>query len=110
MEDYQLESIAPYSDEEAVEALGKVANHPSVPWISKYIFPNQPETYLRDILKSIHSIDEFQSIGVCGSLPDLFEGGIRPAIGDVFGDRAVEQQRLLRNIGDLTPQADLCHF
>ena len=41
MEDYQLESIAPYSDEEAVEALGKVANHPSVPWISFQIYISQ---------------------------------------------------------------------
>ena len=38
MEQYQVESIAPYTDEEAVVALGKIANHPSVPWISKYIF------------------------------------------------------------------------
>ena len=56
------EDIAPYNDEEAVAALAKVANHPNVPWISKYIFSNQPETYLRDILKSIHSIDEFQKL------------------------------------------------
>ena len=60
MEKYQVESIAPYTDEEAVAALNKVANHPSVPWISKYIFSNQPETFLRDQLKKIHSIDEFQ--------------------------------------------------
>ena len=61
MEQYQVESIAPYTDEEAVVALGKIANHPSVPWISNYIFSNQPETFLRDQLKQIHSIDEFQS-------------------------------------------------
>ena len=77
MEDYQLESIAPYSDEEAVEALGKVANHPSVPWISKYIFPNQPETYLRDILKSIHSIDEFQSIVMSKAVEWVIEKSVR---------------------------------
>ena len=77
MEDYQLESIAPYSDEEAVEALGKVANHPSVPWISKYIFPNQPETYLRDILKSIHSIDEFQSSVMSKAVEWVIEKSVR---------------------------------
>ncbi len=59
---YNVENIAPYTDEEAVAALGRVANHPSVPWISKYIFSNQPETYLRDILKGIKSIDEFQRL------------------------------------------------
>ena len=55
-----FEDIAPYNDEEAAAALAKVANHPNVPWISKYIFSNQPETYLRDILKRIHTVDEFQ--------------------------------------------------
>ena len=56
-----FEDIAPYNDEEAAEALSKLAEHPNVPWISKYIFYNQPETYLRDILRSIHTVDEFQS-------------------------------------------------
>ena len=55
-----FEDIAPYNDEEAVAALAKVAQHPNVPWISKFIFPNQPETYLADMLRSITSIDEFQ--------------------------------------------------
>ena len=62
MEQAELENIAPYSDEEAVAALAKVAHHPSVPWISKFIFPRQPETYLRDILLNLHSIDEFQTM------------------------------------------------
>ena len=57
-----FEDIAPYNDEEAAAALAKVADHPNVPWISKYIFSNQPETYLRDILKNIHSVDEFQRL------------------------------------------------
>ena len=56
------EDIAPYTDEEAVAALKIVADHPNTPWVSKYIFSNQPETYLRDILKNIHSVDEFQKI------------------------------------------------
>ena len=42
-----FEDIAPYNDEEAAAALSKLAEHPNVPWISKYIFSNQPETYLR---------------------------------------------------------------
>ena len=50
-----FEDIAPYNDEEAAEALSRLAEHPNVPWISKYIFSNQPETYLRDILRSIRT-------------------------------------------------------
>ena len=62
MDQAQLDSIAPYTDEEAVAALTRVADHPAVPWVSKYIFPNYPETHLRNILKSVHSIDEFQDL------------------------------------------------
>lgn len=56
----EFESICPYNDEEAVKALGKVAKHPAVLAISGYLFPDKPLTYLRDALKSVHSVDEFQ--------------------------------------------------
>lgn len=62
MDQSTLDSIAPYTDEEAVEALRKVSLHPSVPWISKFIFPREKETFLRDIMQSINSIDEFQRL------------------------------------------------
>ena len=58
----EFSDIAPFNDEEAAAALARVSLHPATPWVSKYIFPNQPETYLRDILQSIHSVDEFQSL------------------------------------------------
>ena len=54
--------IAPFGDEEAAAALARVSMHPACPWVSKYIFPNQPETYLRDILQGIHTVDQFQSV------------------------------------------------
>jgi len=62
MTENEFDDIMPYSDEEAVEALGKVANHPYCLAISKYLFPDQPVTFLRNALKSVHSIEEFQSI------------------------------------------------
>lgn len=58
----EFDSISPYSDEEAVKALGKVADHPAVPAISKYIFPNEPDTFMRDVLKGVKSVDEFQTM------------------------------------------------
>ena len=58
----EFNDIAPFGDEDASAGLAKVANHPAVPWVSKYIFPNQPETYLRDILRSIKTVDQFQSM------------------------------------------------
>ena len=54
--------IAPFNDEEAAAALARVSNHPNVPWISKFLFPDKPQTFLRDALRSIHTVDEFQQI------------------------------------------------
>ncbi len=58
----EFSNISPYSDKEAVEALGKLADHPAAIEISKSIFPDKEPTFLRDILKSIKSIDEFQTV------------------------------------------------
>ena len=58
----EFDSISPYSDEEAVVALGKLADHPAVLEVSKAIFPDQAPEYLRNVLKSIKSIDEFQTL------------------------------------------------
>ena len=63
MEDYQIfEDICPYSDEEAVKALGDVSRHPAVPIISKFLFPEERAGFLAETLRSIRSIDEFQQV------------------------------------------------
>ena len=56
----EFESISPYSDEEAVKAFWRVAHHPAIPVISKYLFPGYPAGFLRGLLLSVDSIDEFQ--------------------------------------------------
>ena len=58
----EFESISPYNDEEASKALGQIADHPAVVAVSKYLFPEEPDTFLRDALKQIHSVDEFQKV------------------------------------------------
>lgn len=58
----EFESICPYTDEETAKALAVVADHPAVTAVSKYIFPNEKETFLRDVLKKIHSVEEFQKM------------------------------------------------
>jgi hypothetical protein len=58
----EFSNISPYSDEEAVKALGKLADHPAAIEISKNIFPDKEPTFLRDSLKAIRSIDEFQTV------------------------------------------------
>lgn len=56
----EFTDISPYTDAEAVEALGKLAEHPAVLEVSKAIFPDKEPEFLRTILKSVKSIDEFQ--------------------------------------------------
>ena len=58
MED--LENIQPYNDEEAVAALQKLARHPAVPIISKYIFPELPINTLRKMLMDVKGVEDFQ--------------------------------------------------
>ena len=58
----EFESISPYTDEEAAEALNKVADHPVVSSASQYFFPDQDPDFLKNLLKSIRTIDEFQQL------------------------------------------------
>ena len=58
----EFNDIAPFNDEEASAALYRLSNHPNVSWVSRYLFPDQPETLLRDVLRNIHSVDEFQNL------------------------------------------------
>lgn len=57
----EFESIRPYSDEEAVEALARVARHPMTPVISKYLFPKEKATFLSRRLSSTTGVDDFQN-------------------------------------------------
>lgn len=56
----EFESISPYTDDEAAEALGKLAEHPLVARVSQQFFPEESPDFLKTILKNIKTIDEFQ--------------------------------------------------
>ena len=56
----EFQSISPYTDEEAVAALGKLAEHPLLSQFSCKFFPDQSPDFLKGILKNLNSIDEFQ--------------------------------------------------
>jgi len=56
----EFDEIRPYTDEEAVEALGRVSKHPMLPIISKYLFPKYPVSKLSKMLKDVSSVEEFQ--------------------------------------------------
>lgn len=56
----EFESISPYTDDEASEALGKLADHPLLEQFSKQFFPDLSPDILKNLLKNIKTIDEFQ--------------------------------------------------
>jgi len=56
----EFESISPYTDAEAAEALSKLAEYPLVAHVSQQFFPEESPDFLKNLLKSIKTIDEFQ--------------------------------------------------
>lgn len=58
----EFESISPYSDEEASEALSKLSEYPAVGIASKHFFPDQAPDFLQNILKQIKTVDQFQEV------------------------------------------------
>ena len=56
----EFESISPYTDEEAAEALTKLADFPLLPKISQQFFPEETPDFLANVLRSIKTIDQFQ--------------------------------------------------
>ena len=58
----EFESISPYTDAEASEALGKLADHPAVGIASQNFFPEESPEFLKNILKQIRTVDQFQEM------------------------------------------------
>ena len=56
----EFESISPYTDAEAAEALSKLAEFPLLSQVSQQFFPEESPEFLKNILKQIKTIDEFQ--------------------------------------------------
>ena len=56
----EFSSIRPYTDAEAVEALGKLSDYPLVGMASQHFFPDQEPDFLKNLLRSVKTIDEFQ--------------------------------------------------
>ena len=58
----EFEGISPYTDAEASEALGKLADHPAVGIASQNFFPQESPDFLKNILKQIKTVDQFQEM------------------------------------------------
>lgn len=60
MSESEFSDIRPYTDEEARVALCRVASHPLLPIISRYLFPDHPVSLVSGLLKQVQSVDQFQ--------------------------------------------------
>ncbi len=58
----EFESISPYTDAEAAEALSKLAEYPLLAKVSQQFFPEESPDFLKNLLKSINTIDDFQKL------------------------------------------------
>ncbi len=56
----EFESISPYTDAEAAEALSKLAEYPLLARVSQQFFPEESPDFLKNLLKKIKTIDDFQ--------------------------------------------------
>ena len=56
----EFESISPYTDAEAAEALSILAEYPLIARISQQFFPKESPDFLKNLFKNIQTIDEFQ--------------------------------------------------
>ena len=55
----------------------------------------------------LQSFDKFEGVGLGGGAPHLPLARLRPAVADVVANRAMQQRSVLRDHGDLGPQAFL---
>ena len=49
----EFESISPYTDAEAAEALSKLADHPLLSNVSQQFFPEESPDFLKNLLKHL---------------------------------------------------------
>lgn len=54
------EDIRPLNDAETVDALRRVSGNPVLPFISKYLFPDEKRGYLRRAFLAVDGVDSFQ--------------------------------------------------
>ena len=56
----EFKGISPYTDAEAAEALSKVAELPFIAKISQMVFPSESPDFLKNTLKQIQTVEQFQ--------------------------------------------------
>ena len=55
-----FDDIRPLDDAQTVEALRRISGNPILPFLSKYLFPNEKRGYLREAILRVDGVDSFQ--------------------------------------------------
>lgn len=61
MTEDKYSDIRPYNDQESVEALARISEHPVLEKISAFLFPGKDPTVLRSLIASVGGVFEFQA-------------------------------------------------
>ena len=64
----EFEDIRPYTDEETVAAMHRIARHPLGPVILKYLFPKENPLAFSKVLNSVTGVDDFQDKVMIGAI------------------------------------------
>jgi len=59
--DKRFDDIRPYNQEEFLEAMQRISRHPNLVYINAFIYPGTPVELLQQRLRTLKSVDEFQS-------------------------------------------------
>ena len=93
--------IRPYRDEEIPAAMQRIADSASFPLLASYVFPEADIAEVRERIKTIHTIDEFQS-----QIKQAIYVSATPAKYELeHADKVVEQ--IIRPTGLLDPKIEI---
>ena len=90
----EFNDIAPFNDEETAAALSRLANHPNTSWISRFIFPDKPASFLAELLRSIKTVDDFQHIVMSKAIEWVISTTMKDFSYDGLEYQEAEQQVL----------------
>ncbi len=93
MADYsEFESIGPYqTDAEAVYAFSQIAQNPILSRISRYFYPEESPDYIKNVLLSLKSVDDFQVLVMTKVVERAIDMTVRnfsyDGVANIFRDR-----------------------
>lgn len=108
-----FEDIRPYNDAQASAALRRVAGHPALESISRFLYPSLDPSFLRETLSSITGVDDFQTRVMYDAVKSIIE---KTTDGLTFGglehfiDNPSKRYLLLGNHRDIVLDSAFLQF